>query len=336
MSACPELRVLFRAPAGARRGFGHLLRCRSLARALGVRPLVSIRGPEHSVHVALALGCDVVKGPAHRLIARLAPDILIVDDPSARDAAEWIAAARQAGVAVASIHDLGIGCLDADLLIDGSLTPGRTRRRRGAATGPAYAILDPNLPRPRAVSARPRRVVVSLGGGPRAEVACAIAGEIGCRAPDVEVRVVGGFVSGAPPRQAWRRCPPNVVWKGPSMHLPAELANADVAVVGGGMSLYEACALGAAAVGVPVVATQRPTVAGFVRRGAALGRTRTTVSPSAVADDVLLLLRRLGVRRRVTRSGRRLVDGQGARRAARAIGRLFENAGVVKAQGRPS
>ena len=191
---------------------------RSLAHWASGRSL-SIRGPEHSVHVALALGCDVVKGPAHRLIARLAPDILIVDDPSARDAAEWIAAARQAGVAVASIHDLGIGCLDADLLIDGSVTPGRTRRRRGAATGPAYAILDPNLPRPRAMSARPRRVVVSLGGGPRAEVACAIAGEIGRRAPDVEVRVVGGFVSGAPPRSVWRRCPPNVVWKGPSTHL---------------------------------------------------------------------------------------------------------------------
>src|SRR5262245_47514788 len=114
MSACPELRVLFRAAAGARRGFGHLLRARSLARALGVRPLISIRGPEHSVHVALALGCDVVKGSARRLIHRLSPNILVVDDPSARDAAEWIAAARRAGIVVASIHDLGIGCLDAD------------------------------------------------------------------------------------------------------------------------------------------------------------------------------------------------------------------------------
>lgn len=336
MSACPELRVLFRAPAGARRGFGHLLRCRSLARALGVRPLLSIRGPEHSAHVALALGCDVVQGPARRLITRLAPDIVVVDDPSSPDAAAWIAAARQAGVAVASIHDLGIGCLDADLLIDGSVTPGRTERRRGAATGTAYAILDPHLPRPRALAARPRRVVVSLGGGPRAEVACAIAGEIGRRAPDVEVRVVGGFISGAPPRQVWRRCPPNVVWKGPSTHLPGELANADVAVVGGGMSLYEACALGAAAVGVPVVAAQRPTVAGFVRRGAALGRTRTTVNPRTVADDVLLLLRRRVMRRQVARRGRRLVDGQGARRAARAIGRLVDHAGAMKAERRPS
>jgi UDP-2,4-diacetamido-2,4,6-trideoxy-beta-L-altropyranose hydrolase len=325
MSACSELRVLFRAPAGARIGFGHLLRARSLARALAVRPLISIRGPEHSVRVALALGCDIVKGSAHRLIAGLEPDILIVDDPSPRDAAQWIGAAQKAGVAVASIHDLGIGCLDADLVIDGSVAPARLPGRRLAATGPAYAILDPDLPRPRPMSARPRRVVVSLGGGPRAEAACAIAGEIGRRAPDVEVCVVGGFVSDAPPRSVWRRCPPNVVWKGPSRHLPEELAKADVAVVGGGMSLYEACALGAAAVGVPVVKAQCRTVAGFVRRGAALGRTDTSVSPRAVADDVLLLLQRRGVRKQLARMGRRLVDGQGARRAARAIGRLIQN-----------
>ena len=43
-----------------------------------------------------------------------------------------------------------------------------------------------------------------------------------------------------------------------------ELARAGVAVVGGGVSLYEACAHGVAAVGVPVVAAQRPTVAAFV------------------------------------------------------------------------
>ena len=44
MTSCADLRVLFRAPAGPRRGFGHLVRCRSLARALGVRPLIALRG----------------------------------------------------------------------------------------------------------------------------------------------------------------------------------------------------------------------------------------------------------------------------------------------------
>jgi spore coat polysaccharide biosynthesis predicted glycosyltransferase SpsG len=323
MTACSDLRVLFRAPAGARRGFGHLLRCRSLARAIGVRPLIAIRGPEHSVHVALRLGCDVVKGTPS-LVAAMRPDILIVDDPMSRDAARWIAAARKAGVPVASIHDLGLGCLDADLLIDGSVTPGIAARRKRTASGPAYAILDPGLPRPRSASSPARRVVVSLGGGPRAEIACAIAGEIARRAPEVEVRIVGGFVSDAPPASVRRRTPANVTWTGASTHLPGELAHAAVAVVGGGMSLYEACAIGAAAVAVPVVPAQRRTIAGFVDRGAALGRPRSTVTPRRIAEDVLKLLRTQSLRRKVAQRARRLVDGRGASRVARAIRQLVE------------
>jgi hypothetical protein len=75
---------------------------------------------------------------------------------------------------------------------------------------------------------------------------------------------------------------------------------------------------------VPVVAGQRATVAGFVARGAALGRPHDSVHPRRVADDALRLLHETKLRRRVSRTGRRLVDGRGAGRAARAIEQLLE------------
>jgi spore coat polysaccharide biosynthesis predicted glycosyltransferase SpsG len=320
MSALPDTRVLFRAAAGARRGFGHLVRCRSLARALGVRPLVCVRGTAAARDVALRLGCDVVDGPARRLIGQLAPDLLVVDDPIASHASRWIAAARVAGVPVVTIHDLGLGSQQGDLSIDGSVTGAAWRARRQRTAGPAFAILDPAVASARAHARHRAGIIVSLGGGPRADVAFAIANEIAWRAPEVDVRVAGGFVSSAPARTA----PPNLTWLGPSTDLAVELTKAEVAVVGGGVSLYEACAAGTAAVGVPVVPAQRPTVAGFVARGAALGRPRAHVEPRRVADDALRLLRESGLRRRVARTGRRLVDGRGAGRAARAIERLLE------------
>ena len=323
MSVCAELRVLFRATAGPRRGYGHLLRCRSLARAIGVRPLLSLRGPNQVTDVALRFGCDVVHGSAHRLLRLMNLDVLVVDDPDPRAASKWIAAAQTLNIAVASIHDLGIGCHDADLLIDGSIIRSIDISRRRALTGPAFAIVDPRL-KQLAGSARSRRgVVVSLGGGPRAEAACAIAEEIARRDPRVSVRVVGGFVSGGPPKRRRQRRP-NVEWVGPSTNLAGELRAARVAVVGGGVSLYEACALGTPAVGVPVVDGQRPTVAGFVARGAALGRARAAVVPRRVADDALRLLRHQRLRTFVMRAARRLIDGRGALRAARAIARLTE------------
>jgi hypothetical protein len=122
MSALADLRVLFRAAAGPRRGFGHLVRCRSLARALGVRPLMCVRGTVATRDVALRLGCDVVTGSPGRLLRDLGTDLLVVDDPIASPAAVWIAAARSAGVPVVTIHDLGIGSPTGDLVVDGSVT----------------------------------------------------------------------------------------------------------------------------------------------------------------------------------------------------------------------
>lgn len=330
MKSCADLRVLFRAPAGARRGFGHLVRCRSLARALGVRPLIALRGTSDAVHLALSLGCDVVRGPASKLIGALQPDVLVVDDPVASDAKRWIDAARSAGCVVVSVHDLGLGCLDADLIVDGSITLWPAAGRGELLTGPRYAVLDPvfsgdgddqvsDADRHRAPEPRLPQLLIALGGGPRTELAREIANVLVGMEPRVDVRIAGGFLVPSAPRQ------PHVTWVGPPRGLVHEFVRADVAVVGGGVSLYEACASGVASVGVPVVDAQRPTVAAFVNRGAALGITEhEDVRPETIATDALALLADAALRRRLTRKARQLVDGKGALRVAAAIARVAE------------
>ena len=315
MTSCADLRVLFRAPAGPRRGFGHLVRCRSLARALGVRPLIALRGGAKVDEAAMALGCDVVHGRVDRLLRALAPDVLVVDDPVTADARRWIAAGRRAGCLVVSVHDLGIGCLDADLVIDGSVTMNARARRGTTLAGPRFALLDPSLV-DEEESRDPYSVLVALGGGPRAELAIDIAEAIVDAAPQASVRVAGGFVSTS------AQVRPRITWVGPAPSLQQEMARASVAVVGGGVSLYEACALGTPAVGVPVVAAQRPTVAAFVARGAAKGSARGPVRAEHVAEECVSLLSDAALQRLLSRRGRRLIDGRGAFRAAAAVARL--------------
>jgi hypothetical protein len=138
-----------------------------LAYALGVRPLVALRGGVAVEEAALALGCDVVHGSATRLLRQLAPDVLVVDDPIAADARRWIAAGRRAGCLVVSVHDLGLGCLDADLVIDGSVTMNARARRGMTLAGPRFALLDPTL-LDEQEQRDPCSVLVALGGGPRA------------------------------------------------------------------------------------------------------------------------------------------------------------------------
>ncbi len=325
MSACAALRVLFRAAAGPRRGFGHLVRCRSLARALGVRPLVTLRGGEMAEDTALGLGCDVVRGHASQLISALAPDVVVVDDPAAADAKRWIDAAHRQGCLVASVHDLGLGCRDADLVIDGSIVSTATANHGQTLAGPQYAVLDPSLSNTASAGVEGthhlRRVLIALGGGPHVDLGRDIARAIVAALPDADVRIAGGFSAPISLHEHER-----ITWTGPLMGLASELSRTGVAVVGGGVSLYEACALGVAAVGVPVVAAQRPTIEGFRRLDAARGVGAEPVTAERVAREALALLQDDTLRRRIAIQARRLVDGRGALRAAAAIERLLRRA----------
>lgn len=320
MTSSGSLRVVFRAAAGSRRGFGHLVRCLSLARALGVRPLVALRGSKGAMDVALALGADVIASPSPRRLRALAPDVVVVDDPSAVHARPWIAAARRAGAIVVTIHDLGIGAPDGDIVIDGSATnTARPRKGAVALTGSRFAVLDPRILRSvrtlplaaRALAAREnssQRVVIALGGGPHAHTVEAIASAIVASNPRAEVRIVAGFV--ARPRAGQGR----VRWTRSTQGLAPELAKADVAIVGGGMSLYEACAMGVPAVAVPVVSAQQPTVEAFARRGAAVPALAEHAAGAAVK-----LLNSPRLRETLAQRSTELVDGMGAWRAAAAV-----------------
>jgi glycosyltransferase involved in cell wall biosynthesis len=152
------------------------------------------------------------------------------------------------------------------------------------------------------------------------------------------IRIAGGFAAASsadrrrgphqarPARSIWQTgltpVRDRIVWTGPLDGLARELAACDVAVVGGGVSLYEACARGVAAVGVPVVVPQRPTVRGFVTAGAARGDACGAPDAEQVARDVVTLLRQPATRRALAAQGRKLVDGRGASRVADAIRKL--------------
>ena len=93
---------------------------------------------------------------------------------------------------VVSIHDLGLGCLDADLVIDGSVTKNARARNGLTLAGPKYAVLDPSL-HDEDERRDPYSVLVALGGGPRAELANDIAEAIVDANPHARVRIAGGF-----------------------------------------------------------------------------------------------------------------------------------------------
>ncbi|HEY6362336.1 MAG TPA: hypothetical protein VIX63_14590 [Vicinamibacterales bacterium] len=356
MPRTSDFRVIFVVAAGPRIGFGHLVRCRSLARALGVAPVVVLRGSPDTRRRAAAGGLQLVNLRSDDELRRLDPQVIVVDDPWPAAVVAWVRRARRAGVPVATIHDLAIAAIESDLVIDGSVhSPRGIDGRFGSVRGPSYAILDPRVRAARERLTRPasRRVLIALGGGRRFALAARLAEAIAARIDGVQIRVAGGF-TGARGAPALSRA----TWVETKDGLTGELSAASVAVLAGGVTLYEACALGAPAVAVALSPAQHMTIRAMARRGAAVdagplyrnipaeagSHSRRDSTIARVARAVEQLLRDPAARRRLALNGRRLVDARGAARVAARLrqlptavaGRLRARRALRRASPKPS
>jgi hypothetical protein len=324
MPLAPDCRVLFCVAAGPRVGFGHLARSRSLARALGVPLVAALRGTASTARAARDLGARTLP-PTTAAFDTFRPRLVIVDDPSGPHAAAWVAHARQRRIPVSSVHDLGRGVVPSDLVIDGSVGPIDSRRRIDLA-GPDFAILDPLVRdrRQRPSVREADRVLIALGGGSHVlRFGSALAFGI-CRAvPGLELVVAAGFSGGRRPE-----LPSGGQWIQVTRGLSAELGRCAVAVLGGGVTLYEACALGTPAVAVAVAPGQRRTVRSFASHGAALdaGSAASRRAVSRVASGVAALLEGGPGVAALAERARDLVDGCGAFRVAAHLAALVSRA----------
>ncbi len=309
--------VLFAVAAGPEIGFGHLVRCASLADALGVSRELVLRGSDRTLHTALRLGWSVHRGS--HVVRHTAPDLLVVDDPSASHTAQWVRHARRDRVPVATIHDGVVDPVASDLAIDGSLVV-RPVDRAHRVAGPAFAILNAAIAarRARPVRREAGRVLVALGGGSHVRtLGVAIARAIAAAAPDARVDIATGFaLDGRRPA-----LPSRCQWISAPDGLTDRLASANVAVVAGGITLYEACALGTPAIAVPVVAAQRPAIAAAAAAGAVMAVTtsRASVIPAEAARLASMALTMPAVSAALSRRSSQLVDGHGT---ARVVARL--------------
>lgn len=309
--------VLFRLAAGPKVGFGHVARCRAVASALGVAPRVSVRGSAATRQAASRLGLSVVPGGL-RALDRLRPAMVVVDDPSAAHARPWVDGARRRGIPVAALCDGGIGHVAADLVIDGSV---RASATAADLAGPRYAVVDPRVTTLR--RARPRagrRVCIAVGGGAHvfSQVPPLVAA-LARRSPDLRIDVAPGFTTRRRPALAGGQ------WIPPAA-LASTLAVADVAVVAGGLTAYEACALGVPAVAVAVVPAQQPTVRGLAKRRAVVdgGPLYAVDAAARISRAAAALIEAPARRQQLARTARQLVDGRGAERIATALRRLVD------------
>jgi spore coat polysaccharide biosynthesis predicted glycosyltransferase SpsG len=136
--------------------------------------------------------------------------------------------------------------------------------------------------------------------------------------------VAAGFSAGE--RVALR----NARWLVVHTGLTPALLDADVAIVAGGVTLYETCAIGVPAVALAVVPAQRPAIRAFAAAGAVIdagGVSAGRASIARAAAGVARLVANRRLRQTMTRRARQIVDGQGTARVAARIQALVAGGG---------
>jgi len=255
-------------------------------------------------------GHEVTLQPIHE-VQTFAWQLTVVDSYERR-ADDLLAA----GGPIAALDDLGRD-LAVALVVDPS--PGAHPIRHYPArvlAGPAYALLDPalaSLP-VRPIGPTVERVLVTTGASPDDSAA---GGAARVMAEAVAAQLGPGRVTLVRGSRHAEDLPRGVSALEAADGLGPHLSDYDIVLTAGGVTLLESLCLGRPTVAVAVAGNQQRAVEGAASAGACLA-----APVERAAEQAARLASDFSLRRRLSASARKLVDGRGAFRVANAVAHL--------------
>lgn len=334
--------LLLRGDAGPRIGSGHVSRLLALARAWnasGGRSVLLTYSPSAALRAAAgAAGAELVELPAAhpdpRDLGALEAAVAassggkpwIAVDGYSFDSA-YYAAVRAAGARVLAVDDtVRLADYPVDALLNQN--PGAEAYEYPlpaealALLGPRWALLSPDFAdvgANRRMSPHATRLLVSFGGSDPADASTLAVNALKRLAAPPETVVVVGPDN--PRADALTRLAAGLpVRIERAADMPALMAWADAGLIGGGVTLLEACAAGLPSLAATLAPNQEPGSALLAERGAVnlLGKA-DAISEPQLADALGGLLAAPGARESLAKASRTVVDGCGTERVVGAL-----------------
>jgi UDP-2,4-diacetamido-2,4,6-trideoxy-beta-L-altropyranose hydrolase len=332
------VQVVLRADASSTIGYGHLMRCLSLARALrddGADCVFVSRPAEGDLLNRIErTGFPVLRiadlsAPATAAALRIAdlrPDWLVVDHYELDRT--WETAMRGNVQKIMAIDDRPRRPHDCDLLLDQNLVESThdvpTRETEVTSLiGVEYALLQPEYPELRK-QARPRRgairrVLIAFGGSDQFGVTlAALRATLTSTRADVAIDVV--IPSVIPDRvaiEAEAAASPQVTVHQDAPTLAPLILAADLGIGAAGTTAWERLCLGLPSIVITLAANQEPNAAALDRLGLAIwsgGIDAASALPSAIAKIV-----DTGIEEDWSRRCLASIDGRGAARVSAVL-----------------
>jgi UDP-2,4-diacetamido-2,4,6-trideoxy-beta-L-altropyranose hydrolase len=330
--------IALRADGGAQRGFGHVRRMATLAQQIRRRGDLAFLIVNHEVEtfvppledvdvIAVADGEIASLTETISLVRRCGADVLVVDSYDVTPAA-----LHAVPVPLAVVLDSAPEVtLPAALLISAAVPAAApswpVARGTRLLLGAQYALLrDEFVTASRPPSGTVRRVLVTTGGTDVSGWIVRLARIVLATLPDATVDVIVGpcFASSAIDALGRMAATAPLVLHHAPPDICRLMASADVAVTGGGQTLFELAAAGTPVVAVALADNQRDNIAGLASAGAlaAAGEAGDDGTERCIADALAALAGDPEWRSTMSRAARAAVDGRGASRVAECLSQL--------------
>ncbi|MFB3917619.1 MAG: PseG/SpsG family protein [Terriglobales bacterium] len=347
--------ILIRCDGSAELGLGHVVRCLSLAqefRQRGARVGFAMRGSEVGIRMVQEAGFDVLRPPkshqfdylswlaeclghvqAHALVADVRDDLPLTT----------LEELRAESTRIAVIDDLSERRLAADLAVYPPV-PQVSRLKWNGFRGQLFVGWEWAVVRSQfATARRPQRsgnrgILIMMGGSDPAGLTMSAVRALDRLAAPIRAIVVVGraFVHSEALSNVLRRTRHEFFVQQNVSDVAAIMAEAQVAVCAFGVTAYELAAMGVPAVYVCPTEDHAESASAFEAAG--LGVSIGVVGQDVeekLADAVGLQLSDKRLQERTSARGRQLVDGQGARRVAEEVLRMFQRTEFPSAAERP-
>ena len=234
---------------------------------------------------------------------------------------------RGRSIPVIGVHDMGLNPFDSDVLIDGSVIAESITRWKEVPIkylGPDYMILSARFSyesvRKRIYRERVKKLVLSVGGENLLPSVMEVARGLIEYFKDLDVIVPAGIEIERGGESCVSRNSRISIRKMKRSDFIDCLARSDMAITGGGITLYEALSCGLPVVALTRNRLQAITVKEFERRELCVnGGGLSTSSVEEVVKSVEKLLENREMRQNYGERGRKLVDGKGAYRVRRIM-----------------
>ncbi len=320
-------KVIFRVDGNSEIGLGHLVRCNNFADLFAERLAAEIIFftkdfheanvicGKHTINLIPAeLNADEEGFYLDNHFKSLKPDMIITDCQNTR--MSYMKQIRSGNTLLVNFDDLGSGRSYCDVLIDANLDEKRAPEGPVTLCGPDYIVLHPlynNLADPgKTAPQNVRNTLISMGGGDPLNLTIKVVEALRDRPEHFDVVIGPAYPHIDELRRLSNKLQGNFTFYRNLETLAPLLINADIAVIAGGITLYEAMCAGTPAIVLAQVEHQNVIAKRFAAKKAimypGLGQN---VSKEEITAQYADLAKNQAQRQNMSELGMKLVDGRG-------------------------